>query len=56
MIDKNIREAVEFILRVKPYSEESLYRKDVAIFFEILQSAEDEERRRIAEIEKQNRK
>lgn len=41
-------------MRVKPYTESDLMRKDFLTYFDILQEAEEEERRAIERMEKQN--
>lgn len=42
-IERDFRRSVEFILRVKPYDEAGLYKKDLISFLEILHEAEAEQ-------------
>lgn len=41
-IDDDLRKSVEFIIRIKPYSEESVLNKDILTFLTMLQEAEGE--------------
>lgn len=53
-VARDFRRSLEFIMRVKPYTESDLMRKDFLTYFDILQEAEEEERRAIERMEKQN--
>lgn len=51
-IVRDMRLAVEFIMRVKPYSEDELNRKDLISFLEMLDEAQAQTEQEIAQLKK----
>lgn len=51
---RDFRKSLEFIMRVKPYLEADLLKKDFLTYLDILRDAEEDERKAIERIEKQN--
>jgi hypothetical protein len=52
-IDTDLRRAIEFVLRVKPYSEAEILKKDIVTFLRILAEAEQEEIEKAERLKKQ---
>lgn len=47
-----MRHGIEFIMRVKPYTERDLLRKDYLTFLKILKECENEEKKAVERLEK----
>jgi hypothetical protein len=53
--DEDLRHSIEFIMRVKPYTEQDLKRKDYLTFIRILKESEAQEAQAVARLEEQSK-
>ena len=52
-LKRDFRKSLEFVMRIKPYSESDLLKKDFLTYFDILHDAEEDERKSIERMNKQ---